>query len=59
MTLPELKTFIAAATKKSAQKQIQYIISTAVGAQGDKKGIDRTIQQLAASIEEIDNGKNL
>lgn len=59
MTLAEIKTFLAAATKKSAQKQIQYIIATAVGAQGDKKGIDKTIQQLTASIEEIDNVTDL
>jgi hypothetical protein len=55
MTLAEIKTFLTAATKKSAQKQIQFIIATAVGAQGDKKGIDKTIKQLTDSIEAITN----
>lgn len=53
MTISELKTFINAATKKSAQKQIQQIIATAVGAQGDKKGIDKTIKQLQETIEAL------
>ena len=48
MTIGELKTFIAVATKKAAEKQIQFIIGTAIGAQGDKKGIDKSIEQLKA-----------
>lgn len=53
MSIAQLKTFINAATKRAARDQIQHIISTAVGAQGDKKGIESTIKQLEKSIEAL------
>ena len=53
MTLPQLKMFLSAATKKSAIEQMQFISGVALGAQASGKDIKRSLSQLEKSIEDM------
>jgi hypothetical protein len=53
MTISQIKMFLAAATKKAAMDQIQFISGVALGAQASGKDIRKSVSQLEKAIEEI------
>jgi hypothetical protein len=53
MTISQIKMLLAAATKKAAMDQIQFISGVALGAQASGKDIRKSVSQLEKAIEEI------
>lgn len=51
MTLREIRGFSPEVAKILAHEQIQLITSVAIGAQGDSKGIKKTIESLEEAIK--------
>lgn len=51
MALSQIRTFLRSATKKQAVKQMQFVMGVAIGAQGDKKGIEKTMAELQKVID--------
>jgi hypothetical protein len=50
MTLPEIKGFLRAISRKQTDKQIAFVIGVNLGAQGDSKTIKRSIQELESTF---------
>jgi hypothetical protein len=55
MTLREIQFYIKKYTKKKFLEQIQFISSTAIATHGDKKGIDKTIDDLKKAIKDLES----
>lgn len=58
MSLSEIKAFSKTATKSKVRRQIQTIIATTLGAQGDKNGIKKAIGELEQSLADIERDED-
>lgn len=54
MTLKQIRGFIKAYMRDKALTQMSFIIGVALGSQGDKKALNKTVKDIEAGIKKID-----